>query len=405
MEKESKQEAIKSSSIDTSSLILLSSKILKEELGESVSDSLNKINSYYLNTKYSEALDEILVLASRVKDPVIYELINSQIELSKNNSSPERNESRRYFETIFSQKLWDSQGIDSYESSQKLVDVMKQNTKEGSELKEQLDNIPIIRSKEANEVAISYIRSFSELPEMESITRNLRSGADSLSNLKDRGKKRDFEGVAPLSYNPGIIKANQALPVDQLLDHVIQDKVVDSFDIDIKKVDGYSKNHKQVPYVNSVSGTAYGAVATLSKYMEIHKNDKNLEKDVNNIVRGFISFTCMKGYHSMEEMIDVFNTSESKAVFDKYNVKIAPLPESMLEASISQAAEYSKKINLHSIMNIEIKETYSKNKQSDLSNIQIPKKLKNFLKSAKLVTSNDRKFDTGYKAKNYSRAH
>ena len=401
----SAQEAIRSKSIDTSSLILLSSEVLKKELGESARESLIKINSYYLNGKYVEALEEIMSSASKIKNPEIYNLINSQVELSKKNSIPEHNESRRYFETIFSQKLWNSQNVENFKSSIKLVDMMKQNTQDDSKLKIQLNNISTITSKSENEVAIDCIRSFAELPVIANITSELRSHLYSISNTKDRGGKRNLDGTKPLSYNPGITKANQSMPTDSLLDTVVSGKVTDLFDIDANKLDGYSKNHRQVPYVNSISGTAYDVVATLSKYMELYKNDKNLEKDINNIAQGYLSFACKNGYHSMEEILDVFHSKEAKEIFDRYNVKINPLPESILAESISQATEYSKKINLQSNVNAEIKDMVLKNELNDLSHIKIPKELITPFENVKLDKAKDIKTTSGINKQYPSRSH
>lgn len=352
--------AIQSTSANTSDLILLSSKILHDQLGQKFDDNLQKIGSHYLNEQYTEALDMISSSARDLPNPQLSEVLASKIEIAASNDSPYKDTSRRYFDTDFAQKVWENQAEGHFQSANKLAEMIRKSVPTESELGRELKDVPVVKSKEDVAVAIGCIREFGEFPQFSDITHELRDAATSLSQAKDRGAKRIFaKGDEPLSQNPGLMKANDPMPADRLLNKVAKGKITDQFTIDTTKVDGYSATHTQVPYVNSVSGTTYALVAILSQYMSEHKSDPDLNKDVNNIVQSFLSFTCKGGYHSISEMTDVLLSKESQEVFNKYNVKLAPLPDSITTQAFLQAAKYSEKINLQSNVNASIKEALS----------------------------------------------
>ena len=152
----------------------------------------------------------------------------------------------------------------------------------------------------------------------------------------------------------GYTGCHTGLPKGHLSITPAKNRLVDTFKIDPNKVGGYSKTHKEIPSVNSISGTTYTLAAVLTEFIKKYKNDPDLEKDVNNITQGFLAFTCKSGFHSYGEMLDVLKDKSVKNFFADNNLTLHAFPESILKNSFEAATAYSTQTNLQHTLNQEI---------------------------------------------------
>lgn len=331
--------ALTSSGLDTSDFILLTVIILKETLTDP--GHFDQIYQSYIQYDYKTAVDKIIALCQEpefeLKNPELSQFI---IERNKTlTNDPEANQSRRYFESHFSQYLWETQSQDTFNALKKLSQLMR-------DINPTLDVPSDVKSLEDARKTIAAVRGLVESTErLLGFEKMLRHHTDSLSRKKDRGKFKDPKGVLH-SMHPGIMKSTQPLFRDELTSPNVN-RVVDICSMD-KEHPGYSHEHKTVPFVNSISGTAYAIAILINQYIQENLEDKNLNDDINHIIRTFLAFTCLQGYHSLAEMIDVFHSKEVREILSPIELNTNYYAPDLVYL-FNQAAEYSKVLNLHRI--------------------------------------------------------
>ncbi len=215
----------------------------------------------------------------------------------------------------------------------------------------------ILTIKEIDTIA-DKVREYEDgVPRISELRDSIREKKESIYNDKDRSKDKKDPKLKPVSRNPGIMTANQPEYRDQLLDENKIGKPVDTHSIGLTKDNkpGFSAENKNVPFVNSLSGTTYGLVALLSEYMEQNKKDPKLEEDVNNIIKYNVTFRIKNGFHSYQEMHAVLNDKVVKEIFQKHGVKVKDIFEdrTILNA-MENAHEYSQAMIKRRAINIEL---------------------------------------------------
>lgn len=338
------QKALDSRDLDSSDFILISTAMLESKLGP---EAVAEVKDLYVNYNYEDAIGLIKTLA---QDPALEAVQEKIFEASERvTDTPEGNQSRRYFETKFTQGMWSQQQKANFDSLAKLAQLI-------NKVNPVYALTPSVKDLSEALNVIATVRDFGERTQSVSEAEGrLRSSPTAMSTQKDRGAKKADDQY---SMNPGISKASDPMPVSERLDTAQKNKLADTFYIDRNK-QGYSQSRAEVPFVNSVSGTAYTMVAVLSQFIDEHKDDVTLEQDVNNITKSFIAFTCMKGFHSMAEMIDVLNSEEVQGLFRENNLQL-DTNFSVLgaEESFKLASDYSKTVNLKRALNAELSERH-----------------------------------------------
>lgn len=364
-------DALNSPKLDSSDYILIAMRILSEKLGATINADIAKIQQDYIKSNYAEAMLKIKALCEKHKadikdDKLITLLIDKRLTVLDN---PMENQSRRYFETKYSKAVWESQEQPSFSALEKLSALMKEklNEKENVQVKEQEKATQLQAGLPAKVTDIKLaakvigdMRAFGEIhSQISGVESQLRQPKESIAHTKDRGGKRiDDKKDKLLSMNPGIVKASSPMPVNERLDASASNRLPDMFDID-KPKGGYSSQRKDVPFVNSVSGTTFTLASVLKSYIAKYKEDPHLEADVNNLVKAFVSYTNSNGFHSLGEMLDVLKDPAVQQVFKDANIKLNEdfLSAPKLKTVMDRSADYGKQIRLQQWVNASIPQT------------------------------------------------
>lgn len=333
--------------LDLSDLILIGLDILKNEK-ESLEDQsvINKavadIKNDYMDVSYDDAVSKLIDAAGSLNNDIA-DVIEKASKQAAKNSKPEQVESRRYFENRFVNEQWNALNTPAHHDSlDRLAKFMSganllyADGKDFSTLRK-VDNLDDMQ------MVIAAMRGFGEQTQS-ILTQESAMRADEkqpISAYKDRGDKRSADNVG-FSMNPGIVKANSPMPVDERREQAVKGSITDSFLINRKIKDGYSAHNVNVPFVNSVSGTSYTLAAVLQQYIEANKESPTLQQDMDHITQVFVAFTCKSGFHSLPEMMDVLRSPEVTEVFDQYDLKINnPFSEETLNTAIHAASDYA----------------------------------------------------------------
>ncbi|VEB33233.1 hypothetical protein [Legionella cherrii] len=343
------KKMLEKGNIDTSDFILIALDILKNENkileDQPLEEAMYAIKVDYLEVNYSDAVEKLIAAAKTLKDASIAELFEQAAENAAKNSKPEQVESRRYFENKFVTEQWKTLDTTEHQDSlDRLAKFMVGANKLYAE-KQDFSKLRKVNNLNDMEMVIAAIRGFGEEGSATTIVLDkiieMRHEENALSGFKDRGSERNPDDVG-YSQNPGIIKANTPMPLVERREKAVQGSITDSFLIKRTVKDGYSAKNVDVPFINSVSGTAYTLAAVLNEYAKENQQSPTLQKDMDNIIQTFVAFTCKSGFHSLSEMMDVLNSPEVSGVFDGYGLKINHLfSKETLETAIAAASDYT----------------------------------------------------------------
>lgn len=349
------RKMLENAKIDTSDFILIALDILKIENKtleeQSIEEAIGAIKVDYLEVNYTGAVEKLIAAAKTLKDPSIAKLFEQAAEKAAKNSKPEHVESRRYFENKFVTEQWKTlDTTDHQDSLDRLAKFMVGANKLYAE-KQGFSKLRKVNNLNDMEMVISAIRGFGEEGSATAVVLDkiieMRHEENALSGFKDRGIERIPKDVG-YSQNPGIIKANTPMPLVERREQAVQGSITDSFLIKRTVKDGYSAKNVDVPFINSVSGTAYTLAAVLNEYAKENQQSPTLQKDMDNIIQTFVAFTCKSGFHSLSEMMDVLNSAEVCGIFDVYGLKINHLfSKETLETAITAASDYTETRQSH----------------------------------------------------------
>lgn len=339
---------LKSGKLDSSDFILIGLDILEKEKRTledqtAMNEAIHSIKIDYLDISYDNAVSKLITAAESLGEPDIGELFKETATKAAKNSKPEQVESRRYFENRFVNEQWEALDTPAHHDSlDRLAKFMV-----GANLRyaegENFSDLRKVNDLTEMEMVIAALRGFGETTDAIFEQENAMRAEEKtpLSGFKDRGAKRGSDDVGH-SMNPGIIKANSPMPLDERRERVVKGSITDSFLINRRMEKGYSAGNVDVPFVNSVSGTAYTLAAVLQQYMKANENSPTLQQDMDHIVQTFVAFTCKSGFHSLPEMMDVLRSPEVTDVFDSYNLTINnPFSKNTLDTAINAASHYT----------------------------------------------------------------
>ena len=350
--------------LDSSDVILLSLQILKSNLKNS---ELEDLKSAYIEGNYSKAKNLLVSILKTHKqslnefDPSLISIIKDA--LSKTVDVPEHNVSRRYFETRFSADMWQSLNKNDLASINDLLATIKRvNDSEPSEEKK-LQSLPekVTNIDQAYRV-ISTIRDFGDNNSSMLAIRTPLRRESPLPKTKDRwddNPKPDTQ----YSMNPGIMRANNPMPVDERLGKQSKNRTTDTFYINRGLEAGFSATRENVPFVNSVSGTAFSMVVAIKLYLEDQKqlgqkSQAQLNSEVNAIVHAFLGYTCMNGYHSLGEMTEVLKEPAVEKLLGQYGVSINKhITSNNVDEVLEGAAFYTNELIKRQLMQSELRKS------------------------------------------------
>lgn len=337
---------LESKHLDSSDFILIALDILKHKkrgLSEEsdIDELIEEIKVDYMELNYPDAIKKLIEATGELEHSTIGVLLEAAAERAALNNRPEQAESRRYFENRLVNLQWNTLDNEShYQSLERLALFMSKSNADYAE-KQAFSKLEKIQSLDGIEAVIAAMRGFGEetasIREKEAALR--MEDKLPLSKFKDRGSKRNTEDVG-FTLNPGIIRANSPIPIDERRPRPRLGSVADSFVIDSEIPEGYSARNVAVPFVNSLSGTTYTLAAVLQQYIEENRGSPHLQQDIDNITQAFVAFTCKSGFHSMSEMIDVIHSPEVSHVFEELGVKMHYSFYRELDDAIDDATDY-----------------------------------------------------------------
>ncbi|MCS5708464.1 hypothetical protein CC99x_006035 [Candidatus Berkiella cookevillensis] len=337
-------EALNSPNLDSSDLILMSIQLLEAELKVELVD----VRNAYIQNDYSTAKQIINNLcANNIEDQRIAMLVIQKMLQVRD--IPEENQSRRYFEARFSKALLGGLNERDFEALNHFLQTIRRLDTDGA-FASQLPTADVMTLQDAVKV-VNVVRGFGDDNPIVNGYRGPLRKKSPIVPRKDRDdtpiKEDDNSRAKPLSLNPGVMKASAPIPVDEQLDKALQGKTPDTFRIDRGVNDGFSATRADIPFVNSVSGTAFSLSVMLHFFLEENKGQEGLEAEVDSIIRAFMGHMCGKGYHSMGEMIEVLRDPSVQNLFAQHQIALnLDFNSDTTRDTFKAAASYSKTINI-----------------------------------------------------------
>lgn len=355
-EKAAYLHALEANPIDSSDFILLTTALLKKELGRKIEKETDEIIISYFHLDKDKALLAIEKICETHPEISENPQLSTTIEKAKKRiaDDPKENQSRRYFETRVATNLFESLEEASpvfYESMQKLSDLVKELNPElhDKDIGKGRDDVAIITMDLAKSV-VGTIRELGDTTPDFTQKRNIvRRNSPAAYKTKDRLNdpvRGTNEENQVFTQNPGIMKSVHGMPLDERIPEE-QNRIVDSYTLNPEVKEGYSATKPHVPFVNSVSGTAFSTVTLAGAFIEKHPQDPDLQEHVDNIVRTFVGRAVNEGFHSLREIMDVFKEPAVQKVITDHKLELRiKFPPEVLNKSFQEAVQYSTKICL-----------------------------------------------------------
>lgn len=437
--------ALSSPRVDSADYILLTTKILSEILDSGsnleVDKKIKRIYEAFLFNNYDSSRIIINELISTIeeKDKVLHDLLVSKQLFAKQNDIPEKNQTRRYFETTLATELW----LEQVMSEQSKNNQFKSMERLSAVITEEVNKLAPTASEEEIEMQSNYAKGLnlpiavSSSQECAHILDKIHGGIDNVKHIRNAMKiikdtkpenskyslysTKDRNAVATnrcdyYTSNIGILKANSPMPQDERLPHdslgidsvLLQDedtfknKVTDTFEINKNIINGYSNLHTTVPFVNSISGTTYTLVYYLMAYTEEYKNKiphSELENDISNIVNCFMAHSVKNGYHSMMEIHAVLTDVAVESFFKKHDIVLQFFSNSSANKAIKAATYYSITTNINVLINNQITEMFASKETIIIAKKQTLKTRKDTADGILVISEDDwQKAEFAYRA-------
>lgn len=158
------------------------------------------------------------------------------------------------------------------------------------------------------------------------------------------------------SRNIGVMKSFSPNFYDEISPGSLKNPIVDLTTVKQNST-GYSNTNQRVAFVGSISGHIYFIVAMLEKYINTHRTDANLNKDINNFIKAFMFTYMNRGYHNLLEMVHVFSDPQLQEIFKKNHIEIDLSfsdQDNLLKHALSDTQEYAKILSLKSTLHTEL---------------------------------------------------
>lgn len=168
-----------------------------------------------------------------------------------------------------------------------------------------------------------------------------RGRSDKEGVLSRHAELDGFVGQSIFTQNTGIMRSIQPNYRDELALRKIRNSSADTSSFNREK--SYIKNTPDTVYVTGYSGHAFFFVAILEDYMAKHQHSPTLEHDVNEFIKALAIANVGYGFHSIMEILEVFDEPEISKIFSKYRVDIQlDWSDELLDATFADAQSYAK---------------------------------------------------------------
>lgn len=322
---------------------------------------LDNIKRLYLNLEYEKCAEELKKIISILEKNPSYsaEFKALKLPVAFKKIEPKKNVTRRAFETYLSQYILGStEEPKTLESIAKIAKYFGYTATSASHL----DILISLMSDE------NYSQEIYRMHEKLQEDSKLFDQADSIMRpgfLEHHEKTEKSKGESSYTKNVGLFTASLPTFFEHQSKHPIENRTIDILDSD-RSSPGYSTSNKRdrAVFVSSVSGHAFFVIAMLSEYMK-NNPGPSLNKDINNFVLAYIGTYAKLGYHSMYEVIDVFNEPHIAKIFKEQGVEInTQVNKKILNFAFNDALAYTKGILLRENINKDIPRHPSRTKRT-----------------------------------------
>jgi hypothetical protein len=331
--------------LDESSFLLIAAKLIENILGEErVANFLASFKRLYFQQNYPEAFASLHQFCTQHEKALGAAFVQTiLIKSSQVRSDPMENPSRRFFETMYAQsadnEYQQQQDFSVFEDLKKVYNEVKPGF--ALALQTDVDNYEKARNLL---LAFQIMNDSIEL---------LLKGKSSVYKKKDRNRA---ELGSTLTSNPGIMKSTAPNFADKVV--VAHEKPKITIDPNIEE--GYSKNNPRTPFVASISGTTFTLMVVLTEYIKQHQKDPNLQQKLNQIVNFWNATYIKEGYHSIKELVDVFEDPHIQQFFTEANISLNFCQQNALDEAFVKAENYALALANRSVMHQELTEIVQK---------------------------------------------
>lgn len=272
----------------------------------------SSINLQYFLSNYDSCVRLIITAAAKHTPTNVQKILITAVEQAS--SDPQRAYSRRYYDHCYSLHLKDVINGSHHSSLDRFAHVIaaaspKHLTACQGNCKDYNSIVEIFKaSRTVGDESADILRDQDDL----------RSKSP-LYAEKDRGPKKT---VICCSAHCSVFTAHQPLPRDLVEDNpeIETNRIADAFTIkgetDVRH--GFSRNHANTPFVNSVSGSMYTLMIWLQRFINHYEQTIShdcIQRDINNIITTFCVVALQQGYHSMHELLVVLDQPEVIELF------------------------------------------------------------------------------------------
>lgn len=353
--------ATKFNKIDYSEYIMLTIGILQSNASENneIARALNEARQEYVLTHYEKSISILNDLCSKYSDEIDKKHgkgTAENIKSAQSNSEEvdiQTNYSRRFFENkVAAFYIGGSLNLTGINEICKYylgnLHVPASNATEAMASIAELADLPLKLDRTVMQ-AVFTLKDSSQNYQIKN--RKLRSGF----NAKDTeavGKGNISNET--FSRNIGTMKSNQPNYQSELSNNPLRNT---NADINTYRggADSYPEIFKRSAYVASLSGHAFAMVALLADYANNNKDSPDLEKNINDFIKAYTATYIGRGYHSLLEVIHVFNEPDARQLFKSANVNInLDWSDDLLKNACIETQSYSRVIALKRAVNTEL---------------------------------------------------
>jgi hypothetical protein len=390
--------------LNISEFILLTAQLLTNLNADR--NFIQKITTNYLFVKYEECIKDIIEYCNEnqsIKDKGLSKKIN---DLSNNLKSydPQKNDARRFFETRLSQYI-----IGLTHTEETLEASSGKPIRSGSEINSFVDDSQFRDETlvACNNILKYYLGDSGEANNPQAMEEKIAIFANSYKDATKFTKEesaamkkfadeeaRVYKGRERIarppyterkfeenpdkvakdvawSSNPGAMRSYSPNFFDGQLLPPVRNPLVEVSQVAPK--DGtkqqwfWERNRHYAAYVGSISGHTCNIVSSLLvKYIKDHRNDPNLNRDINLFLIQVVGVYTKRGYHGMLEVMDIYHDQATQNHFKEYGVDVnlenyfgsTAEGRTLLEYAVNDASKYIEVNIKKQLMHQELEESF-----------------------------------------------
>lgn len=354
-------QAIDTNEVDISEFIFLTLGVLQKFVKDNkeINRILQNCRHQYIAGHYEEAINLINQVCQEqeniIGNKMCLAIMRGQMKIR--DVSFHQNYSRRFLENRIA-ALYQGQGIGK-EAINAMNDIARPifvdffTEESGNEIAEST-LIESFKDASSPEEAISLLLTLDEMytEDMVQLEFELKESSQSWAE-RDRVRRKGFisefhtalglKGNTVYTRNRGIMRSSQPNYQDELSENPLKNKGADIY-TSPRFSDENAQTHSAV-YIADISGHAFGIASMLMIYLGKNEGLSTNSQNVNHFLKIFTSTYISLGFHSLLEVIEVFNQPHIKKIFEEKGVVLdLNWPDAIIEQAFKDTQEYTRKL-------------------------------------------------------------